>query len=108
MPTASMANPDRGDALMRQARVIINVYGGLVQDVYADGDLQVAVIDWDTEGVSPGEDGTVSVPQSDERRAVASVCLDWPTHPISQLHPDLVQAISQASRDDRLHRPSPA
>jgi hypothetical protein len=32
---------------MRQIRVVIEVSGGLVQNVYADGPTEVIIVDWD-------------------------------------------------------------
>ena len=34
---------------MSTERLIINVHGGLVQDVYTDARLEVVIVDWDTE-----------------------------------------------------------
>ena len=45
-------------------RVIVNVYGGVVQDVFSDGDAEVFVVDWDQDEMPSGyypEDGLVEV-----------------------------------------------
>lgn len=35
-------------------RVVLNVFGGVVQDVFSDvDDLQVIIVDWDVEGCDP-------------------------------------------------------
>jgi hypothetical protein len=48
---------------MTRPQVIINLHGGLVQDVFCSvPDVQVLVVDWDVEGSFPGEPGVVDVP----------------------------------------------
>jgi hypothetical protein len=47
---------------MTRPQVIINLHGGLVQDVFCSvPGAQVLVIDWDVEGSFPGEPGIVDV-----------------------------------------------
>ena len=37
-------------------RVVVNIHGGLVQDVYSDAaDVEVVIVDWDQEGVTEGD-----------------------------------------------------
>jgi len=44
-------------------QLIINLHGGLVQDVFCSvPGVQVLVVDWDVEGSFPGEPGIVDVP----------------------------------------------
>jgi hypothetical protein len=47
-------------------KVVLNMGGGLVQEVFAsDPAITVALVDWDTEGSDPSDDGIVEIP--DER-----------------------------------------
>lgn len=36
---------------MSRRKVVVNIYGGVVQDVFADPDIEVVVVDWDVEGI---------------------------------------------------------
>lgn len=36
---------------MSKRKVIVNIYGGVVQDVFAEPDIEVIVVDWDVDGV---------------------------------------------------------
>ena len=36
------------------AKIVIEVNGGVVQEVYSDDPVTVVVVDWDTEGSEPG------------------------------------------------------
>jgi hypothetical protein len=48
---------------MTRPQVIINLHGGLVQNVFCSvSGVQVLVVDWDVEGPFPGEPGIVDVP----------------------------------------------
>jgi hypothetical protein len=48
---------------MSMQQIVINVSGGLVQDVFcSDPHVSLAVVDWDTEGCYPAEPGVVEVP----------------------------------------------
>ena len=48
---------------MHQAQLVINLYGGLVRDVFCSvPGLQVLVVDWDVGDSFPGEPGIVDVP----------------------------------------------
>ena len=69
---------------MTNAQLVINMNGGLVQDVFCSvPDVQVIVVDWDVESSVPGEPGIVDVPLPDGPcRACVS---DWPVAPLNQL-----------------------
>ena len=48
---------------MLPQQIVINVSGGLVQDVFCcDPHVSLTVVDWDTEGRSPADPGIVEVP----------------------------------------------
>ena len=48
---------------MSTQQIVINVSGGMVQDVFCcDPHVSLAVVDWDTEGCSPAEPGIFEVP----------------------------------------------
>jgi hypothetical protein len=54
---------------MSQPQLVINLYGGLVQDVFSSvPGLQVLLVDWDVEDPFPGEPGIVDVPLPDGAR----------------------------------------
>ena len=39
-------------------RIVVNIHGGLVQNVYSDAaDVEVVIVDWDEEGVTDESDG---------------------------------------------------
>jgi hypothetical protein len=47
---------------MPATQFVINVHGGIVQDVYcSDPAAEVLVVDWDVDGSQPGEPGIVEV-----------------------------------------------
>jgi hypothetical protein len=48
---------------MTRPQLVINLYGGVVQDVFsAVPGLQVLLVDWDVEDAFPGEPSLVEVP----------------------------------------------
>ncbi|MCA9215713.1 MAG: hypothetical protein KDB27_21760 [Planctomycetales bacterium] len=53
-------------------QILINVYGGLAQDVFSSVSADVFVVDWDTEGATP-EDGVLDVAFDDDESATAFV-----------------------------------
>jgi hypothetical protein len=49
-------------------QLIVNVSGGLVQDIFCSNtDLQAILVDWDTDGIDPQEPGIVSVSLGKQR-----------------------------------------
>ena len=47
---------------MTSPSVVLNVYGGVVQDVYAsDPDVEVTLVDWDVEGADAEHPDVVSI-----------------------------------------------
>lgn len=81
---------------MARTRVVITVERGLVQEVYADGELEVVVVDWDTEGATAGEPGVVEVRDESGARRLVSVTVGDPAQPFDELPPDLATAIQNA------------
>ena len=66
-------------------RVVVNVYGGVVQDVFcSDPHARAAIVDWDNEGRDPSEDGIVEVQMEDGGKTPACVA-DYPTQPLKNL-----------------------
>lgn len=53
---------------MSTPRIVITMEGGLIQCVLADADVEILVIDYDTEGTT---DPTAMIPQSNGTRAEA-------------------------------------
>jgi len=69
---------------MAKHQLVINMNGGLVQDVFCSvPDVQVLVVDWDAESSLPGDPGIVDVPLPDSPcRACVS---DFPVAPLSEV-----------------------
>jgi hypothetical protein len=81
---------------MTRPQVIINLHGGLVQDVFCSvPDAQVLVVDWDVEGSFPGEPGIVDVPLA---AAPCQACVsDFPTASLNELAGTDVEAAIDAA-----------
>lgn len=81
---------------MPKAQIVINVQGGIVQDVFASlPDLDVIVVDWDGEGVDPRSPHMVEIatPYGSDKAFV----VDFPVEPLSQLAgTEVEQAIDAA------------
>jgi len=66
-------------------RVVVNVYGGVVQDVFcSDPHARAAIVDWGTESRDPCENGIVEVQTEDGGKLLAYVA-DYPTQPWKNL-----------------------
>jgi len=67
-------------------QVVVNIYGGLVQDVYSSADdVEFIVVDWDTEGCILSDDDAVArVAESGGRENLAFVSKRH-VEPIKQL-----------------------
>jgi hypothetical protein len=73
-------------------RVIVEVRGGVVQEIYADDpSIEVVLLDWDTEGCDPAHDGLAKV-DDDLVRAVI-----FPASPTTEMPPDTADAVRQAT-----------
>lgn len=59
---------------MQQTTIILNIYGGSVQDVFCtDPDAQVQVVDWDTDGLDLSDPGICEVTVERNRKRLVFV-----------------------------------
>ena len=66
-------------------KVVLNMGGGLVQEVFAsDPAITVALVDWDTEGCDPSDNGIVEIPDGRGGTQLAHVA-ECPVEPLEQL-----------------------
>ena len=81
---------------MAKHQLVINMNGGLVQDVFCSmPGIQVLVVDWDVEGACPGDPGIVDVPLRDgSSQAWVS---DFPVTSLNQLAGTDVEAAIDAA-----------
>jgi hypothetical protein len=89
---------DQKSSQVRRPNVVLNVSGGVVQDVYVDDpdSIEVVLIDWDTEGCAVGEnDSLVEVEAADGALANAVV---YPTAPLDKMPADVKEAVEKALR----------
>jgi len=82
---------------MSQIQIVIEVQDGLVQDIFcSDPGAEVTVVDWDTEGLRPGDRGVVKV--LDGQRA-SLVGVEQPVAlPLEQLSGTLAEKAMIAAR----------
>jgi hypothetical protein len=88
---------------MVNTQIVINVYGGLVQDVScSEPDAQAIVVDWDTEGSQPGEPGIVAVRGPLDREFLAhAACHE--VRPLEALVGSHAEAAIEAANLDTAH-----
>ena len=81
---------------MTRPQLIINLHGGLVQDVFCSvPGVQVLVVDWDVEDACPDEPGTVDVPLRD---GPSRACVtDFPVASMSEVAGTDVEAAIDAA-----------
>jgi hypothetical protein len=73
-------------------KLVINVSGGVVQDVYTDDPaIDVILVDWDTEGCEP--DGLVEIAAAGGALAHAVV---YPTASLNDMPDDMREAVKKA------------
>jgi hypothetical protein len=79
---------------MTRPQVVLNVHGGIVQDVFAsDTELLVVVVDWDTDGL----ESPALVDISLEGRRCSAAVVEMPPVPLEELAgSDVEQAIDAA------------
>ena len=66
-------------------KIVLNMSGGLVQEVFAsDPAITVALVDWDTEGCDPSDNGIVEIPDGRGGTQLAHVA-ECPVEPLEQL-----------------------
>jgi hypothetical protein len=59
---------------MPTSQLVINVYGGLVQEVFcSDSEIEVLLVDWDVEPAEAAHPSVVHVPADDRRSQPAYV-----------------------------------
>ena len=81
---------------MPEPQLVINVYGGLVQDVFSTiPNLRVVVVDWDSADCNAGEPGVVCV--TCDGRAYLAWVANIATRPIESLPgTDVARALQAA------------
>jgi hypothetical protein len=66
-------------------KIVLTMDGGLVQEVFAsDPAITVALVDWDTEGCDPSDNGIVEIPDERGGTQLAHVA-ECPVEPLEQL-----------------------
>ena len=66
-------------------KVVLNISGGVLQDVFSsDPTVAVAIVDWDTEGSDPLEDGIVEILDGRGGTQLANVA-ECPVLPLTDL-----------------------
>ncbi|MBI3860744.1 MAG: hypothetical protein HY290_02490 [Planctomycetia bacterium] len=86
---------------MPRPQVVLNVHGGIVQDVFSSiPELQVVVVDWDTgEDMNPAQVDLVL-----DGRACSATVIDMPHSPLEELAgSDVEQAIDAACEQGVLY-----
>jgi hypothetical protein len=65
--------------------IILNISGGVLQDVFgSDPAITVALVDWDTEGCDPSDNGIIEIPDGRGGTQLANVA-EYPVQPLEQL-----------------------
>lgn len=72
--------------------VVIEVSGGMVQEVYTDASLDLTLIDWDQEGSDAG------APDHVEVGTQHAYVTDYPTTSLKQMGEDTKEALEKGSR----------
>jgi len=86
-------------------KIVLNMLGGLVQEVFAsDPAITVALVDWDTEGCDPSDNGIVEVPDERGGTQLAHVA-ECSVEPLKQLAGTETEAALKAAG---LHLTEPA
>jgi hypothetical protein len=66
-------------------QIVLSVSGGCLQDVFSsDPDVEVVLVDWDTEGRSADEDPIVEI-TADGKYPALAVVVDFPVAAIADL-----------------------
>ena len=85
---------DAEETMNLRAQIVINVSGGVVQDVFSsDPTAQILLVDWDVEGVSPDDCDIVAL-AGDQRYAQIA---DLRVMPLEELAGTDVAAAIEAS-----------
>jgi hypothetical protein len=76
-------------------KVIINVHGGVVQDVYVDHpNIEVILIDWDTEGCGIEEDSSFVAIEAAGGAIAKAVA--YRTSAMAEMPADMQEAVAKA------------
>jgi hypothetical protein len=66
-------------------KVVLNISGGVLNDVFgSDSAMTVALVDWDTEGCEPSDNGIVEISDGRGGTQLANV-VEYPVQPLEQL-----------------------
>jgi hypothetical protein len=66
-------------------KVVLNISGGVLQDVFgSDPAITVALVDWDTEGCDPSDNGIVEIPDERGGTQLANVA-EYNISPLEEL-----------------------
>jgi len=66
-------------------KVVLNISGGVLQDVFGlDPAITVVLVDWDTEGCSPSDNGIVEIADGRGSTQLANVA-EYPVSPLEEL-----------------------
>ena len=78
-------------------KIVLNMSGGLVQEVFAsDLAITIALVDWDTEGCDPSDNGIVEIPDGRGGTQLAHVA-ECPVEPLEQLAATETEAALKAA-----------
>ena len=78
-------------------KIVIEVRGGLVQEIYCnDPEVAVVLVDWDTEGCSGDERGIVVVRDNHGQERLAHV-VEFPVIPMDQMPHETQAAVESTS-----------
>ena len=87
-------------------KIVLNISGGVLQDVFSsDPAITVALVDWDTEGCSPSDNGIVEITDERGGTQLANVA-EYPVSPLEQLADTETEAALKAAGLD-LRDPEP-
>lgn len=82
---------------MPHPQIIVNVFGGIAQDVYcSDPDAQVTIVDWDSEWSSTDDPALVEIVIDGNRRQYALVAT-YSARPFSDLAGSDIEATLEAA-----------
>ena len=78
-------------------RIVIEVSGGMVQEVYCDDpNVAVVLVDWDTESCSGDDQGIVTVRDNDDQEHLVHA-VEFPTTPTNQMPHETHAAVESAN-----------
>ena len=76
--------------------IVLDVSGGVLQDVFSsDPAISVILVDWDTEGCAPSDDGIVEIP--DGQGSTLANVVEYPVSPLEELAGTEIEAALKAA-----------